>query len=133
MKDAAEVEVVDIVIIGAGFSGMYAIYRLRGDYKVTCFEAGDGVGGTWYWNRYPGARVDIQSVEYSYGFDENGPGRSIFRPSPILNATPTMLPTGSGFAIIFAFPIRSEGCVSMRKAASGMFTQRTAIMSSAAM
>ena len=70
MKDKAEMEVVDIVIIGAGFSGMYAIYRLRGDYKVTCFEAGDGVGGTWYWNRYPGARVDIQSVEYSYGFDE---------------------------------------------------------------
>jgi cation diffusion facilitator CzcD-associated flavoprotein CzcO len=39
-------------------------------YDVVCFEAGDGVGGTWYWNRYPGARVDIKSVEYSYGFDE---------------------------------------------------------------
>lgn len=63
------VENVDIVIIGAGFSGMYATHRLR-NYKVVCLEAGDGVGGTWYWNRYPGARVDIQSVEYSYGFDE---------------------------------------------------------------
>ena len=62
-------EQADVVIIGAGFSGMYAIQRLRG-YKVVCFEEGDGVGGTWYWNRYPGARVDIQSVEYSYGFDE---------------------------------------------------------------
>ena len=63
------VESVDIVIIGAGFSGMYAIHRLR-NYQVVCLEAGEGVGGTWYWNRYPGARVDIQSVEYSYGFDE---------------------------------------------------------------
>ena len=63
------VENVDIVIIGAGFSGMYAIHRLR-NYKVVCLEAGAGVGGTWYWNRYPGARVDIESVEYSYGFDE---------------------------------------------------------------
>ena len=64
-------ENVDIVIIGAGFSGMYAIQRLRKDYSVICFESGDGVGGTWYWNRYPGARVDIMSVEYSYGFDED--------------------------------------------------------------
>ena len=63
-------ENVDIVIIGAGFSGMYAIHRLR-NYNVVCLEAGDGVGGTWYWNRYPGARVDIESVEYSYGFDED--------------------------------------------------------------
>lgn len=69
--DKAMMEEVDIVVIGAGFSGLYAIWRLRGDHKVVCFEAGDGVGGTWYWNRYPGARVDIQSVEYSYGFDED--------------------------------------------------------------
>ncbi len=67
--NSPDFETADIVIIGAGFSGMYAIHRLR-DYKVVCFEAGDGVGGTWYWNRYPGARVDIESVEYSYGFDE---------------------------------------------------------------
>jgi cation diffusion facilitator CzcD-associated flavoprotein CzcO len=60
---------VDIVVIGAGFSGMYALHRLR-DRKVVCFESGAGVGGTWYWNRYPGARVDIESMEYSYGFDE---------------------------------------------------------------
>ena len=64
-------EEVDIVVIGSGFSGMYAVHRLRKDYKVVCLEAGDGVGGTWYWNRYPGARVDIESVEYSYGFDED--------------------------------------------------------------
>lgn len=71
MQENDLVKNVDIVIIGAGFSGMYAVHRLRKDYAVLCFEAGDGVGGTWYWNRYPGARVDIQSVEYSYGFDED--------------------------------------------------------------
>lgn len=63
-------EHIDIVIIGAGFSGLYAVHKLREKYSVVCFEAGDGVGGTWFWNRYPGARVDIKSVEYSYGFDE---------------------------------------------------------------
>ena len=63
-------EQIDIVIIGAGFSGLYAVHKLGKKHKVVCFEAGDGVGGTWYWNRYPGARVDIKSVEYSYGFDE---------------------------------------------------------------
>ncbi|WP_298197731.1 NAD(P)/FAD-dependent oxidoreductase [Novosphingobium sp.] len=63
-------EQFDVVVIGAGFSGLYAIHRLRQQHSVVCFETGDGVGGTWYWNRYPGARVDIISVEYSYGFDE---------------------------------------------------------------
>lgn len=61
----------DIVIIGAGFSGLYAVHKFAKTHKVVCFEAGDGVGGTWYWNRYPGARVDIKSVEYSYGFDDD--------------------------------------------------------------
>src|ERR1700743_3366328 len=68
-----EVETADIVVIGAGFVGLYALYELRKrhGYKVIAFEAGDGVGGTWYWNRYPGARVDIESMEYSYSFDED--------------------------------------------------------------
>lgn len=62
----------DVVVIGAGFSGMYAIHRLRQQgRRVVCLEAGDGVGGTWYWNRYPGARVDIESMQYSYSFDED--------------------------------------------------------------
>jgi cyclohexanone monooxygenase len=63
-------EQCDIVIIGAGFSGMYAVHHMSKKYNVICFEAGDGVGGTWYWNRYPGARVDVESVQYSYGFDD---------------------------------------------------------------
>ncbi|MCW2597996.1 MAG: steroid monooxygenase, partial [Jatrophihabitans sp.] len=60
----------DVVVIGAGFGGMYAIHRLRqAGHSVYCFEAGDGVGGTWYWNRYPGARCDVESIQYSFSFD----------------------------------------------------------------
>ena len=63
----------DAVIIGAGFSGMYMLHSLRDklDLNVTVFEAGDGVGGTWYWNRYPGARCDSDSYIYCYTFDKN--------------------------------------------------------------
>ena len=61
----------DVVIIGAGFAGLYMLHKLRAKgMTVRVFEAADGVGGTWFWNRYPGARVDIESHEYSYGFDE---------------------------------------------------------------
>ena len=61
----------DAIIVGAGFAGMYAIHKLRGlGLKVRAFEAGDDVGGTWYWNRYPGARCDVESMEYSYSFSE---------------------------------------------------------------
>src|SRR5690625_3288645 len=61
---------VDVVVIGAGFAGLYALHRLRGDgLSVRVFEAADGVGGVWYWNRYPGARCDVESVDYSYSFD----------------------------------------------------------------
>jgi len=63
------IESVDVVVVGAGFSGMYALYRLRElGLSVRVFETGDGVGGTWYWNRYPGARVDVPSLYYSYSF-----------------------------------------------------------------
>ncbi len=63
---------VDAVVIGAGFSGLYMLRRLRDDLglQVRVIEAGDGVGGTWYWNRYPGARCDAESIYYSYGFDD---------------------------------------------------------------
>ena len=62
---------VDVVVVGAGFAGMYMLHRLRSlGYSARAFEAGTGVGGTWYWNRYPGARCDVESLEYSYSFDE---------------------------------------------------------------
>jgi len=61
----------DVVVVGAGFAGMYMLHRLRKmGYEVRVIEAGSGVGGTWYWNRYPGARCDVESLEYSYSFDE---------------------------------------------------------------
>ncbi len=61
----------DVVVVGAGFAGLYMVHRLRGlGFTVRSFEAGDGVGGTWYWNRYPGARCDVESLEYSYQFSE---------------------------------------------------------------
>src|SRR5262245_22649242 len=60
----------DAAIVGAGFAGMYMLHRLRSlGFKVRVFEAGGDVGGTWYWNRYPGARCDVESVQYSYQFD----------------------------------------------------------------
>lgn len=62
---------LDVLVIGAGFAGLYETYRLqRTDLTFLTVEAGDDVGGTWYWNRYPGARCDVVSVEYSYSFDE---------------------------------------------------------------
>ena len=61
----------DVLVIGAGFAGMYQLHLLRRrGFNVHVVEAGDDVGGTWYWNRYPGARCDIESVEYSFSFDE---------------------------------------------------------------
>jgi len=61
----------DVIIVGAGFAGMYMFYRLRAmGMTARVIEAGSGVGGTWFWNRYPGARVDIQSLEYSFSFSE---------------------------------------------------------------
>jgi cyclohexanone monooxygenase len=62
---------VDVLVVGAGFGGMYAVHRLRtAGFAVRAVEAGGDVGGTWYWNRYPGARCDVESLEYSYSFDD---------------------------------------------------------------
>lgn len=61
----------DVVVIGAGFAGIYMLYRLRQQgLQAQVFEAGAGLGGTWFWNRYPGARCDIPSMQYSYQFSE---------------------------------------------------------------
>src|SRR5260370_2078306 len=60
---------LDAIVVGAGFAGLYQLYRLRElGLRVTVIEAADDVGGTWYWNRYPGARCDVQSLSYSYSF-----------------------------------------------------------------
>ena len=63
--------VYDAIVVGAGFAGMYMLHRLRGlGFTARVFEAGGGVGGTWYWNRYPGARCDVESMQYSFSFSE---------------------------------------------------------------
>ncbi len=60
---------VDVIIVGAGFAGLYMLHRLRGmGFSSIVLERGRGVGGTWYWNRYPGARCDVESLQYSYQF-----------------------------------------------------------------
>ena len=62
---------LDAVIVGAGFAGLYMLHRLRGlGMSARVYEAGDGIGGTWYWNRYPGARCDVESMDYSYSFSD---------------------------------------------------------------
>lgn len=64
-----ETPTLDAVVVGAGFGGLYAIKCLRdAGFTIQAFESGDGVGGTWYWNRYPGARVDLECWDYSYSF-----------------------------------------------------------------
>src|SRR3982751_4766201 len=61
----------DVIVIGAGISGMYQLHRLRGlGLRARVFEAGHCVGGTWYWNRYPGARVDSESWTYGCSFSD---------------------------------------------------------------
>jgi cyclohexanone monooxygenase len=70
-QPAETATVFDAVVVGAGFAGMYMLHRLRGlGFSATVFEAGGGVGGTWYWNRYPGARCDVESMQYSFSFSE---------------------------------------------------------------
>ena len=68
----SEVDVdFDVLIVGAGFAGMYMLHCLRGlGFNARVYEVAGGVGGTWYWNRYPGARCDIESMQYSYSFSE---------------------------------------------------------------
>jgi cyclohexanone monooxygenase len=71
-NDAAEkIPRLDAIIVGAGFAGMYMLYKLRQiGLSVRVFESGSDVGGTWYWNRYPGARCDVPSTDYSYSFSD---------------------------------------------------------------
>ena len=91
---------VDVVVVGAGFAGLCAVHRLRqAGRSIRVFEAGDDLGGTWYWNRYPGARADIPSVDYMFSFDPDcrltGNGRRSTPPSPKYCATSTTSPASS--------------------------------------
>src|SRR3978361_1981280 len=67
----ADAATYDVVVVGAGFAGMYMLHKVRGQgLSARVYEQGGGVGGTWYWNRYPGARCDVESMQYSYSFSE---------------------------------------------------------------
>jgi cyclohexanone monooxygenase len=67
----ASPESYDVIVVGAGFAGMYMLHRLRGQgFSARVYEQGGDVGGTWYWNRYPGARCDVESMQYSYSFSD---------------------------------------------------------------
>jgi cyclohexanone monooxygenase len=62
---------LDVIVVGAGFAGLYSVHKLRArGMNVQVFEAGSDIGGTWFWNRYPGAQCDVESLEYSYGFSD---------------------------------------------------------------
>ncbi len=91
----------DVLVVGAGFAGMYAVHRFRElGLSVKALEAGSDVGGTWYWNRYPGARCDVPSLEYSYGFSRGtragmGLAGGVLGAGQTSCATRTMSPTSS--------------------------------------
>ena len=68
--EQADLNACDVVVVGAGLAGLYQVHRLQqAGFRVRAFDKGADVGGTWYWNRYPGARCDIESIVYSYSFD----------------------------------------------------------------
>jgi cation diffusion facilitator CzcD-associated flavoprotein CzcO len=70
-EEKRETQHVEVLVIGAGFGGMYMLHRLRENHtSIRVIEAGGDVGGTWYWNRYPGARCDVMSIDYSYSFSD---------------------------------------------------------------
>jgi cyclohexanone monooxygenase len=70
-QPASELTVLDLVIVGAGFAGLYAIHKFRSlGFSLRAFEQASDVGGTWWWNTYPGARCDVESLDYCYGFDD---------------------------------------------------------------
>ncbi|CAF3747044.1 unnamed protein product [Rotaria sp. Silwood1] len=69
--EATSSNMIDVVIVGGGFTGLYMLYRLReSGFSAKVIEAADGIGGVWYWNCYPGARCDIEAMQYSYSFSE---------------------------------------------------------------
>jgi cyclohexanone monooxygenase len=70
-QSSSEGERLDAIVVGGGFAGLYSLYKLRGiGLRVQVLEAGCDIGGTWFWNRYPGARCDVESLEYSYSFSD---------------------------------------------------------------
>ena len=82
--DADSAPQYDVVVVGAGFAGLVMLYRLRNlGFSARVYEAAADVGGVWYWNRYPGARCDVESLQYSFSFShelEHDPRRAPEQP-----------------------------------------------------
>ena len=120
----AGAERFDAVIVGAGFAGLYMLHKVRQlGLSAIVFEAGSGVGGTWFWNRYPGARCDVDSLEYSYSFDDDiqqeWSWTERFATSRRSCAISTMSPTGSTCAATYGWRPPSRRPISTRRARSG--------------
>jgi cation diffusion facilitator CzcD-associated flavoprotein CzcO len=120
------VQPVDVLIVGAGFAGLYMLLKARRlGLNAQIIEAASGVGGTWYHNRYPGARVDIQSLEYSFGFDDAL--QQDWHWTERYAAQPELLRYANHVADRFAlrdgirFNTRLEGAVDHRRALVGPF------------
>src|SRR5881275_2652105 len=115
----------DAIVIGAGVSGLYQLYKLRElRLRVRVFEAGTGVGGTWYWNRYPGARFDSESWTYGYSFSrellKEWHWREHFAPQPPkLNATSITSPISSTCATTSSSTVASPLPATRKKHGAG--------------
>ncbi len=95
-KIDSEADRLDAIVVGAGLAGLYALHKLRTKgLRAQVLEAGKDIGGTWFWNRYPGARCDVESLNTPTRFprscSRNGTGRSALPLSPTSCATSTML------------------------------------------
>ena len=121
----------DAIVIGAGVAGLYQLYKLRElGLRVRVFEAGTGVGGTWYWNRYPGARFNSESWTYGYSFSqellEEWNWQEHFAPSRRPSAISTMSPTSSTCAATSSSTAASPPRITRKTRAAGMSRWRTA-------
>ena len=116
---------VDVVIVGAGFSGLYLMHRcLQANRTAVVLEQGSDVGGTWYWNRYPGARCDAESLAYSFSFsselEQEWTWSERYAPQPeILDYAATWL---TSLVFVRIFDLTHES-----RAPSGMVTMRSGL------
>ena len=109
-----QLAIYDAIVIGAGISGLYMLYRLRElDMTARVFEAGTNVGGTWYWNRYPGARFDSESWTYGYSFSKElmaeWDWKEHFSPQPDTLEF-VLFMTAVAFAVVWRWPDFFERC-----------------------
>ena len=119
-----DIEEFDAIVIGSGVTGLYSLYRMREQgFSVRAFDDASGVGGTWFWNRYPGCRFDSESYSYGYSFSEEllqeWTGKNITQVSLRTNATSTMSQINSTCVKIFGSTPALFRRLSMKQTADG--------------